>query len=105
MNIVVLDGYTLNPGDLDWSSLEQLGSCVIHDRTPRDLIVERAQDAEIVLTNKTFLARETILALPKLRYIGVLATGYNVVDTAAAGERNIPVTNVPGYSTQSVAQL
>ncbi len=105
MNIVVLDGFTLNPGDLSWAELEELGSCVIFDRTPPELILERARDAEIVLTNKTPLARETILALPKLKYIGVLATGYNVVDVAAARERGITVTNVPDYSTPSVAQL
>jgi glycerate dehydrogenase len=105
MNIVVLDGYTLNPGDLGWTDLEQIGSCVVHDRTPPELIVERAREADIVLTNKTPLSRDTILALPKLKYIGVLATGYNVVDIATAKERGITVTNVPGYSTPSVAQL
>jgi glycerate dehydrogenase len=105
MNIVVLDGYTLNPGDLSWAPLEEFGSCVIHDRTPAELIVERAREADIVLTNKTPLSRETILALPNLKYIGVLATGYNVVDVATAKERGITVTNVPGYSTPSVAQL
>jgi glycerate dehydrogenase len=104
MNIVVLDGYTLNPGDLAWDGLKQLGSCVIHERTPAPEIVDRARDAEIVLTNKTVLNRDTILALPKLKYIGVLATGYNVVDTVAAKERGIPVTNVPNYGTPSVAQ-
>jgi glycerate dehydrogenase len=104
MNIVVLDGYTLNPGDLAWEALQELGRCVIHDRTPAEKVVERAIDAEIVLTNKVVLGREIIAALPKLRYIGVLATGYNVVDTDTAKERNIPVTNVPGYSTDSVAQ-
>src|SRR5437868_242636 len=104
MNIVVLDGHTLNPGDLDWGALKQLGPCAIHDRTPPELIVERARDAETVLTNKTVLNRETIFALPKLKYIGVLATGYNVVDIAAAKERRIPVTNVPDYGTHSVAQ-
>jgi glycerate dehydrogenase len=105
MNIVVLDGYTLNPGDLSWNELEELGSCVVHDRTPPDLILERAREADILLTNKTPLTRETIFALPKLKYIGVLATGYNVVDIAAAKERGIMVTNVPDYSTPSVAQL
>ena len=104
MNIVVLDGYTLNPGDLSWDTLKQLGACAIHDRTPPELVIERAREAEIVLTNKTVLARGTILALPKLKYIGVLATGYNVVDIAAAKERSIPVTNVPDYGTPSVAQ-
>ena len=104
MNIVVLDGYTLNPGELNWDALQQLGACAIHDRTPPELIVERARDAGIALTNKTVLNRESILALPKLKYIGVLATGYNVVDAAAAKERGVPVTNVPDYGTHSVAQ-
>jgi len=104
MNIVVLDGYTLNPGDLSWDALRQLGPCAIHDRTPTQEIIGRARDAEVVLTNKTVLMRDTILALPKLKYIGVLATGYNVVDLAAANERGIPVTNVPDYGTPSVAQ-
>lgn len=104
MKIVVLDGYTLNPGDLNWDTLKQLGDCAIYDRTPPSEIVERAGNAEVVLTNKTLLTRDTITALPKLKYIGVLATGYNVVDTAAAKERNLPVTNVPDYGTPSVAQ-
>ncbi len=103
--IVVLDGHTLNPGDLAWTALEELGRCEIHARTPAALVVERARGAGIVLTNKTVLSREQILALPDLRYIGVLATGYNVVDVAAARERNIPVTNVPTYGTRSVAQM
>ncbi len=105
MRIVVLDGFTLNPGDLSWTGLEQLGSCAIHDRTPANQISERASEAEIVLTNKTVLTRETILALPKLKYIGVLATGYNVVDITAARERGILVTNIPDYGTHSVAQF
>ncbi len=104
MNIVVLDGHTLNPGDLNWAALQTLGTCTIHERTPPDLVVERARDAEVVLTNKAQLPRDAILALPKLKYIGVLATGYNVVDVAAAKERGIPVTNVPDYGTPSVAQ-
>src|ERR1043166_930207 len=104
MNIVVLDGYTLNPGDLSWDTLKQLGACAIHDRTPPELVIERAREAEIVLTNKTVLARGTILAVAKLKFIGVLATGYNVGDIAAAKERSIPVTNVPDYGTPSVAQ-
>jgi glycerate dehydrogenase len=104
MNIVVLDGHTLNPGDLSWDALKQLGSCAIHDRTPPEEVAARARNAEVVLTNKTVLVRDTILALPKLKYIGVLATGYNVVDIAAAKERDIPVTNVPDYGTPSVAQ-
>src|SRR5438034_8856914 len=104
MRIVVLDGFTLNPGDLSWNELESLGECEIYDRSPPPEVVKRAADAEIVLTNKTVLNREQILALPKLKYIGVLATGYNIVDVAAARDRNIPVTNVPTYGTRSVAQ-
>ena len=104
MNVVVLDGHTLNPGDLSWGELQSLGECRIYDRTPPDEVVKRAADAEIVLTNKTVLTREQIHSLPKLRYIGVLATGYNIVDIAAAREGNIPVTNVPTYGTRSVAQ-
>lgn len=104
MNITTLDSYTLNPGDLSWEWLSALGGLTVHDRTPRELIVERAAGAEILLTNKVALTRETIAALPELKYIGVLATGYNVVDTAAARERGIPVTNVPGYGTTAVAQ-
>ena len=105
MQIVVLDGFTLNPGDLNWDGLKQLGSCAIYDRTPANQIIERTGNAEIVLTNKTILSRETILALPKLKYIGVLATGYNVVEIAAAKERGVPVTNIPDYGTHSVAQF
>ena len=104
MKIVVLDGFTLNPGDLDWSALRALGDCTIHDRTPTGEIVARAAEAEVVLTNKTVLNRATLAALPRLRYIGVLATGFNVVDATAARERNIAVTNVPNYGTRSVAQ-
>jgi len=104
MRIVVLDGYTLNPGDLSWNELKSLGECEIYARTPPAEVVKRAADAEIVLTNKTVLNREQILALPKLKYIGVLATGYNIVDVAAARDRNIPVANVPTYGTRSVAQ-
>ncbi|MSR43433.1 MAG: D-2-hydroxyacid dehydrogenase [Pedosphaera sp.] len=105
MNIVVLDGHTLNPGDLSWDALRALGTCSIHDRTAPDQIAPRARDAEILITNKTVLSRDTILQLPKLRFIGVLATGFNVVDTAAARERGVSVCNVPGYGTKSVAQL
>jgi len=105
MKIVVLDGYTLNPGDLTWDALAQLGDLTVHDRTnPRDLF-ERSRDAEVLLTNKTILAEEHFAKLPELRYIGVLATGYNVVDVEAAKKRNITVTNVPTYGTQSVAQM
>jgi glycerate dehydrogenase len=104
MNIVVLDGFTLNPGDLSWNELKEIGHCEIHDRTPAAETLHRATGAEIVLTNKTILSRDHIQALPDLNYIGVLATGTNVVDLAAARERGIPVTNVPAYSTKSVAQ-
>ncbi|MBO9605243.1 MAG: D-2-hydroxyacid dehydrogenase [Paenibacillaceae bacterium] len=105
MNIVVLDGYTLNPGDLSWERLGSLGSLQVYDRTAPEQIVERAAHAEMVLTNKTPLSAETIAKLPQLRYIGVLATGYNVVDVSAAAARGIPVTNVPDYGTGSVAQF
>jgi len=104
MNIVVLDGYTLNPGDLTWKELESLGQCTVYDRTNPKEVVPRAKDAEIVLTNKTVLSSDVITQLPKLKYIGVLATGYNIVDIEAARDLGIPVTNVPAYSTQSVAQ-
>lgn len=105
MKIVVLDGYTLNPGDLSWGELEGLGECTVHDRTSADMLMQRAQGARILLTNKVILDREAIEKLPDLSYIGVLATGYNVVDLEAAGERGITVTNVPAYSTDSVAQF
>lgn len=104
-NIVILDGYTLNPGDLSWEEFEALGNCTVYNRTPADKVMERAQDAECILTNKTELDRETIGRLPKLKYIGLPATGYNVVDTAAARERGVPVTNIPTYGTRSVAQM
>lgn len=104
MNIVVLDGYTLNPGDLSWDDLESLGFCQFHDRTLPSQLLERAADADLLLTNKTELARDHIEHLPKLRFIVVLATGTNVVDLAAARERGIPVSNVPAYGTSSVAQ-
>lgn len=105
MNIVILDAYTLNPGDLSWDALHKLGNCEIYDRTPPDKVVQRAANAEIVLTNKTVLTSKEINQLPKLKYIGVLATGYNVVDIEAAKARNIIVTNVPSYGTNSVAQM
>jgi len=105
MNIVVLDGYTLNPGDLSWKDLESLGLCTVYDRSAPEEVVPRAKDAEIILTNKTVLSSDTIKQLPKLKYIGVLATGYNIVDIQAAHDIDIPVTNVPTYSTQSVAQI
>lgn len=105
MNITVLDGYTLNPGDLDWKGLESLGNLTVYDRTPATLTVERALDSEIVITNKTVIDAKTIGSLPRLKYIGVLATGYNVVDIAEATRRGITVTNIPAYSTMSVAQM
>ena len=104
MNIVVLDGYTLNPGDLNWAGLQALGDCRIYERTSAAELPARAAEAEALITNKTLLNRETIERLPKLRYIGVTATGFNVVEVAAAKARGIPVTNVPAYGTRSVAQ-
>ncbi len=105
MKIVVLDGHTLNPGDLSWDALAALGECTVYDRTPPGLVAERAAGAEVVLTNKTVLSRDLLAALGSLRYVGVLATGYNVVDTAAARERDIVVTNIPAYGTRAVAQM
>jgi glycerate dehydrogenase len=105
MNIVVLDGWTLNPGDLDWGGLEQLGRVTVYERTAAGDIVDRAAEADILLTNKTPLTAATLEQLHKLRYIGLLATGYNVVDTVAARQRGIPVTNIPTYGTHSVAQF
>ena len=105
MKIVVLDGYTLNPGDLSWDELNGLGECVVHDRTAPDKLLERAKGAHVLLTNKVVLDREAMGQLPELAYIGVLATGYNVVDVEAARDRGIVVTNVPAYSTDSVAQI
>ncbi len=105
MKIVVLDGYTANPGDLSWAELATLGALTVYDRTAAAETVARAADAEVVLTNKVVISREVMDQLPHLKYIGVLATGYNVVDIAAAHERGIIVTNVPAYSTESVAQM
>jgi len=105
MKIVVLDGFTLNPGDLSWSELEALGDCTVYDRTAPEELLDRAGEAEAVLTNKAPLDAGAIAQMPRLRYIGVLATGFNIVDVEAARSRNIAVTNVPGYSTDSVAQL
>lgn len=105
MKLVVLDGFTMNPGDLSWQALAALGDVTIYDRTPNALILERARDAEIIMTNKTPLTRETLAVLPKLRQIVVLATGYNVIDCEAARERGIPVCNAPAYSTRSVQQM
>ncbi|HOC55085.1 MAG TPA: D-2-hydroxyacid dehydrogenase [Verrucomicrobiota bacterium] len=102
--IVVLDGFTLNPGDLDWNELQSLGHCVVYERTARAELLRRAIPADILLTNKTVLSGADLPNLPRLKYIGVLATGTNVVDLAAAHARGIPVTHVPAYGTQSVAQ-
>lgn len=104
MKIVVLDGHTLNPGDLSWDGISAMGELKVYDRTPVDDVEKRAGDAEVVFTNKTPLNRETIRHLTKLKYIGVLATGYNVVNVEAAKKRGVVVTNVPGYGTASVAQ-
>ncbi|MDR1611684.1 MAG: D-2-hydroxyacid dehydrogenase [Planctomycetota bacterium] len=104
MKIVVLDGYTLNPGDISWDGFRSLGEFACHDRTPADKIAARIGDAEAAITNKTPLTRETFDACPNLKYVGVLATGYNVVDIAAARERGIVVANVSTYGTAAVAQ-
>ncbi len=104
MKIVVLDGYTTNPGDLSWDKLKELGDTVIYDRTPIELTAERIGDAEIVLTNKAPISKATIENCKHIKYIGVLATGYNIVDTAAAKEKNIIVTNIPTYGTAAVGQ-
>ncbi len=102
--IIVLDGYTLNPGDLSWEGLSALGELTVYDRTPHNLVAERIADAHILLTNKTVLDRDTLKAAYNLEYIGVLATGYNVVDIKTAKELGIPVTNIPTYGTSAVAQ-
>ena len=105
MKIVVLDGYALNPGDLSWDEMKLLGELEIYDRTSPEQVLERSIGAEALITNKTVLTSDHMDALPNLKYIGVLATGYNVVDINAAKEHNIVVTNIPAYSTQSVAQM
>lgn len=105
MKITVLDGYTLNPGDLNWDTLGALGELTVYERTPDALTIERSSGSPVILTNKTIINAETIAALPDLRYIGVLATGTNVVDIDAAANAGITVTNIPAYSTSSVAQL
>ncbi len=105
MNIVILDGYTENPGDLSWEGMEQLGNLTVYDRTSFKDIKSRIANANAVYTNKTPLSREIIESAPKLQFIGVLATGYNVVDVQAARERGIPVTNIPTYGTTAVAQF
>jgi glycerate dehydrogenase len=104
MKIVVLDGYTVNPGDTPWDSLANLGELVVHERTPPELVVARAAGADVLITNKTPLRRESLSVLQGLRGISILATGYDVVDVACAKERGVWVSNVPAYSTASVAQ-
>lgn len=105
MNIVVLDGYSANPGDLSWDALKEYGELTVYNRTSKDELTERAKDADILLTNKVPLRKEQIDCLPRLKYIGVLATGYNIIDIAHAREKGITVTNIPAYSTDSVAQM
>lgn len=105
MKICILDGYSLNPGDLDWSPVERLGDVTLFDRTPADKIVERAADADIVLNNKVPFSADTLRQLPRLRFICVLATGYNIIDTEAAARQGVVVANIPAYSTMSVAQM
>jgi len=105
MKIVILDGYTLNPGDLSWDGLKQFGEVTLYDRTPVDQVVERSKGADVIFTNKTPVNAEALNSLPDLKYIGVLATGYNIVDIQMAGEKGITVSNVPGYGTPSVVQL
>lgn len=105
MKICILDGYSLNPGDLDWSPVERLGDVTLFDRTPADKIVECAADADIVLTNKVPFSADTLRQLPRLRFICVLATGYNIIDIEAAARQGVVVANIPAYSTMSVAQM
>jgi len=105
MKITVLDGHTLNPGDNPWTPIEALGELTVYERTPADQIVARAKDADIILTNKCPLSAETLQQLPNLKFISVLATGYNIIDTACAAARGIPVSNVPVYSTDAVAEF
>ena len=105
MKIVVLDGYGMNPGDLSWDAMRTLGDVTVYDRTAPEQVAERCEDAEAVLTNKVVMTDELMGQLPRLRYIGVLATGYNVVDTESAKRRGIVVTNIPAYSTDSVVQM
>ncbi|HVU06050.1 MAG TPA: D-2-hydroxyacid dehydrogenase [Polyangiaceae bacterium] len=105
MHVVVLDSFAADQGELSWDALRALGTVTVHPRTPREAVVERARGADAILTNKVTLDRATLARLPALRYVGVVATGTNVVDVAACRERGVAVTNVPGYSTHSVAQL
>ena len=105
MRIVILDGFSVNPGDLSWDELNQLGDVIVYDRTSEDEVIDRCKGADIILTNKVVLDATTLNMLPRLQYIGVLATGYNVVDLEVASRQNIVVTNIPAYSTESVAQM
>ena len=105
MKIVMLDAYTTNPGDLSWDSFSKLGELTVYDRTPCDKIIERAKDADIVITNKTPVTKEIIDCLPKLKFIALMSTGYNIVDYVYLKEKGIPVSNIPSYSTDAVAQL
>lgn len=104
MKIVVLDGYTLNPGDISWEGMEAFGDVTVYDRTKAEEVVERIGDAEVVYTNKTPITKDTLDACPNVKFIGVLATGYNIVDIAAAKEKGIPVSNIPTYGTAAVSQ-
>lgn len=105
MKIIILDGYTENPGDLSWEGFEKLGDLTVYNRTPAELIISRINDAEVVVTNKTPMTKETMAACPHLKYIGVLATGFNVIDTEEARKRNIVVSNIPSYGTEAVSQF
>lgn len=105
MKIVMLDGYTTNPGDLSWDFLKEYGEVTIYDRTPFELTIERCKDADIVITNKTPITREIIDCLPKLKFVALLSTGYNICDYMYLKEKGIPVSNIPSYSTEAVAQL
>ena len=105
MNIIILDGYALNPGDLSYDGLQQFGTLKVYDRTSPEQVIERAKDADALLTNKVVLGEREFAQLPRLRYVGVQATGYNVVDVVAARKRGITVTNIPAYSTPSVVQM
>ncbi|MCP4179932.1 MAG: D-2-hydroxyacid dehydrogenase [bacterium] len=105
MNIVILDGYTTNPRDLNWNNLKTLGNCTIYDRTKPSEVINRSKNAEVIITNKVVLSKEILLQLSKLKFITILATGYNIVNIKTARELNISVSNVPEYSTKSVAQI
>lgn len=105
MKIVVLDGYSVNPGDLSWKEIENLGDLTVYDRTSPENIIANAKDADIILTNKVAISYDVMSKLPKLKYIGVLATGFNIIDIASAKKLGIIVTNVPAYSTDSVVQM